>query len=252
MIISHDRRFIFVHCRKVAGSSMKVSLAPYLGRKDLVLGTLGATWDPRGLLDPRVAREVVTRDGLREFMRGVVYRRSWRSSLNKAVKRRFKRQYGLSSSAHAPATEVRRAFPEVWDTYFKFCFVRNPFERAVSDYLYLTRNDASPPSFSMYLRELERTSRDHHGRCKHDNFPLYSIDGAVAVDFVGHYENLAHDFEEVGRQLGISGLALTASEKRRDYVMPWRSYYKSGDQARVGRLFEKEIAAFNYSFYSTP
>ncbi len=39
MIISHRHRFIFLHCRKAAGSSIAQALAPYLGEDDLHLGT---------------------------------------------------------------------------------------------------------------------------------------------------------------------------------------------------------------------
>ena len=35
MIISHQHKFIFVHCRKTAGSSVVSSLSRYLGPQDL-------------------------------------------------------------------------------------------------------------------------------------------------------------------------------------------------------------------------
>lgn len=248
MIISHQNQFIFIHCRKVAGSSMKVCLAPYLSPEDLMLGSLQEVWSGEWFTEPRILREALSRDGVRELGSGALRGRSWRDSLNKAVKRRHKRRYGLSSSGHPPAKEVKSAFPTEWERYFKFCFVRNPFERAVSDYLYLCRNSSDSISFSSFLLRLEKIGEDHHGRSKYDNWPMYTIDNQVAVDFIGRYENIADDFEKVGQRIGLPGLALTASEKRRDYPVPWHRYYERGDRERVERIYHHEIEAFGYQF----
>lgn len=151
---------------------MKATLAPYLGSSDILLGSRQELLRDTSLFEPWVVREFLSGEGLRQLVRCVPRGKNWRDILNKIAKQRHKRAHGLRSSAHPAAKEVRDAFPGEWQAYFKFCFVRNPYERAVSDYLYLTRKVSNPPSFSDYIRELSRTGRDFHGRAKHDNWPL--------------------------------------------------------------------------------
>lgn len=43
MILSHAHRFIFLHNRKTAGSSISVALARYLGPEDLQLSAIVET-----------------------------------------------------------------------------------------------------------------------------------------------------------------------------------------------------------------
>lgn len=45
MIISHKHKFIFIHCRKVAGSSISAFLSNKLGRFDLQIGAWGDSFD---------------------------------------------------------------------------------------------------------------------------------------------------------------------------------------------------------------
>ncbi|ADH85786.1 sulfotransferase family 2 domain-containing protein [Desulfurivibrio alkaliphilus] len=248
MIISHRHRFIFVHCRKVAGSSMKVTIAPHLGPADIILGSYQELFRDSSFFTPQVLGEALRPHGLRELASGLLRGRNWRNSINKAVKRRYKKAFGLSSSGHPTATDIRQAFPEAWNSYFKFCFVRNPYERAVSDYLYLTRRDAASPSFSDYLRQLSESKRDLHGRDKYDNWPMYTIGEQPVMDFIGRYENLSSDFSKAMEKVGLSGVKLTASEKRRNYQKPWREYYGPGDRELVEALYSKEIGYFGYTF----
>ncbi len=231
---------------------MKAVLAPHLGAKDILLGSRQELMRDARFLEPRILKAFLSRDGIYQLALGALRRKNWREALNKTFKHRYKRAYGLSSSVHPPAVDIRDAFPLEWSSYFRFCFVRNPYERVVSDYLYLSRKLADPPSFSRYLQNLAETGRDLHGRTKHDNWPMYTIENHLAVDFVGRYENLATDFQEVGRLIGLPDLALTASEKRRTYRKPWRDYYGPGDVDRVGTLYQKEIEAFGYRFEHTP
>lgn len=246
MLISHRHRFIFIHCRKVAGSSMKVTLTPCLGPRDIMLGSLQEVLRDSSPFQPWILRKLMTPLGIAELIAAGSKGRDWRSALNKVVKKRAKRSLGLSSSSHPPADEVRRAMPECWEQYFKFCFVRNPYERAVSDYLYQTRLEKSPPDFSMFLDGVLDAAR--RGDRKHDNWSMYTIDDDVAVDFVGRYENLHEDFRESMRLIGLDGVELTAAEKRRTYPRPWQGYYGPGDRERVETLFGHEIRYFGYTF----
>ena len=43
----------------------------------------------------------------------------------------------------------------------------------------------------------------YRGKYQHFNFPYYSIDGEIVVDYVGRYEHLSEDLDYALRQVGI-------------------------------------------------
>ena len=92
---------------------------------------------------------------------------------------------------HAPASEIReRIGAQSFDSYRKFCVVRNPWDRAVSLYFWRkNRPDADQlkegTSFADFVRE---TPSDILS-----DYDIFTIDGAAAVDRFVRYENLDTD-----------------------------------------------------------
>lgn len=101
--------------------------------------------------------------------------------------------------------------------YFKFTFVRNPFERLLSSFHFLqlggmTMNDArwarrfvpEGASFEWFVLEqlqLPEVRRFRHFRAQTEF--LVDAHGAIGVDFTGRYERLADDFAAICSRLGI-------------------------------------------------
>jgi hypothetical protein len=84
-----------------------------------------------------------------------------------------------------------------------------------------------------------------------DNYELYTIDGALAVDFLGRYERLEEDLNKaldlagVGRRVAAPRTNITANKDAgRDY----RSYYAPDTKALVAEWYEPEIALLGYGF----
>ena len=92
-----------------------------------------------------------------------------------------------------PASRVRDYVGEdVWRSYFKFAFDRNPWDRQISWYMYKTKTRAARPSFESFMASRRRAYVDNH--------ELYLQDGALAVDFLGRYESLDADLGEGARR----------------------------------------------------
>lgn len=99
MIVNHTHRFIFIHIPKCAGTSVTNFLAMFTRYCDIEVG--GTEYG--------------------EFIQPHYYGR-----------------FGLRK--HSTAREIRRVVGEgAWADYFKFAIARNPFERAISTYNFLTR-----------------------------------------------------------------------------------------------------------------
>ncbi len=244
-----------MHCRKAAGSSIAASLARYLGPDDIHLGTWPEAFDQGvlpnrhawlDLLHPAAGASFVARL-LRRPAR-LAERASRIAALNGAQRLRYRSQLGHSPE-HAHAERVRAAFPEAWRDYFKFCFVRNPFDRAVSDYLWRTRKTGNTSmSFHDFLDRLDRRDFSNLAIPRHfDNWPIYTIDNRVAVDFVGRFERLDQDLDHVFARLKLTRLPL-ARFKSMQRQGSYRDRYGKGERAQVERLFANEIRKFKYTF----
>jgi len=154
---------------------------------------------------------------------------------------------------HQGALELKSLLPaQRWDSYFKFAFVRNPWDRLVSWYFMCVQATA-PNAFARYVMEnvptfedfvvrptgiLERTTRNQLDY-------LVDADGRMLVDRVGRYEALDADFSDVMRRLGISGALPRANPSAHE---SYRHYYGDDLRAIVARRFARDIEAFGYTF----
>ncbi|MBU8869694.1 MAG: sulfotransferase family protein [Gemmatimonadales bacterium] len=141
---------------------------------------------------------------------------------------------------------------EQWQSYFKFSFVRNPWDRLVS--LYTFRRGKTPPQtllpFSQWIRRVWEQELDHKaggGRFLHWNqLDWLSVDGRLDMDFIGRVENMAADFATVCTRLGIDnpGLGRYNTTQHR----PYGSYYDAETRDLVARKYERDIEYFEYVF----
>lgn len=257
MIISHRRKFIFMHCRKVAGSSIAAALAPHIGPDDLHLGTWPEALESdvapnrrarRDLLHPAAAISYVGR--LLRRPQGIFDREHRVAALNGAQRLAYRSALGHSPE-HAHAERVRAYDPACWNTYFKFAFVRNPYERAVSDFCWRSRKTGrTGMEFAEFLRRMkERDFSDRIVPRHFDNWPIYTIDDEIAVDFVGQFERLNDDLATVFERIGLPAPRVPhakPSTPRR----PTADWYGNLERSLVEYLFDREIEFFDYAMPS--
>ena len=249
MIISHAHRFIFVHCRKVAGSSIKVALAPHLGQDDLVIGSLHEILE-QGISLPEATRKVLRKPKARLFTAAALLKgKSRPEALNIGLKFYYRGKLS-SNPPHPSAPEIASFFPYEWREYFKFCIVRNPYERVVSDFLWRRRTTGSGRSFREYLELLEANKKDspvlHPGGT--GNWEMMTIDDEIVVDEVGRYENLQEDFRRITKRAGIPGAELNVQAKAGGGSESYGAYYGTRERELVAQMFGKELEHFDYEF----
>ena len=243
-----------MHCRKVAGSSIAAALAPHLGPDDLHLGTWPEALEA-GVRPNRRARRDLLHPAAAISYAGRLLRRPQRivdrghrvAALNGAQRLAYRSALGHSPE-HAYAERVRAYDPPAWAEYFKFAFVRNPYERAVSDFCWRSRKTGGTTmKFAEFLRRMK--DRDFSDRIvphHFDNWPIYTIDNEIAVDFVGRFERLNDDLVSVFERIGLPAPELPhakPSKPRR----PTTDWYGDVERSLVTQLFAREIETFDYA-----
>lgn len=168
---------------------------------------------------------------------------------------------------HCFAAEFRMMCPaEQWNRTFKFAFVRNPWDRLVSWWSmvnayrdafrkgvrlnrFFTYVLGSSTTFEEFLLNCHADIADPDGRkCILRNQLDYLTDreGRLLVDYVGRFENLAHDFREVTRQLGLPDTAL--EHRNKTSHAPYTDYYSERTRSLIERAYHRDIAQFGYVF----
>ena len=149
-----------------------------------------------------------------------------------------------------------RYMPKHYRDYFKFAFVRNPWDRLVSCWKdkvvggNLFRFDNQEilrmQNFEQFVGFVE--SQDLNTADRHLRLQSALIDHEN-LDFLGRMENFEQDLGVVLERLGINGGRIgrrNASNDRR----PYQRYYTAELAKRVGRIYAPDTDRFGYSFQS--
>lgn len=153
------------------------------------------------------------------------------------------------SHGHISLQQIRpflgeRAFGE----YFKFAFVRNPFDRFVSYCAFMTRADGAflrDPSRVMY-RILFEVRPLQHVLFKPQCSFLEDAEGRLLADGVGRVEEMQASFDGICARIGIPTAALGRVNGSRHGS--YRDYYDQRLIDGVASLYRRDLELFGYGF----
>ena len=232
MILSHKHKFIFLKTIKTAGTSIEAALSEICGPDDVITPFSPENESFRSGLAPQNYR----------LDHPLVPKRP----LIRRLLRRPERYYHTSVGfyEHMPAWRVKTYVgDEIWDSYFKFTFERNPWDRQLSYYYYKTRKMKRRPTFQQFM--------GNRSKAFVENFSLYTIDGDVAVDFLGRYENLDADFQTALDRIGVTtpvALPKANISTNRDAAKSYQAQFDAPLKELVDDWYGPEIRALDYKF----
>ena len=152
---------------------------------------------------------------------------------------------------HISVRQVRPHLPDdTWKSYFKFGFVRNPFDRFVSSCFFLNRKnpqfEKSAVTFMKGALGVERFRQ--RMLVKPQNQLLTDDDGKVAVDSVGRYESLQQSYDEICPRIGVPTMKLGRNNPSSHGA--YAEYYDDELRDRVAEYYKDDLRIFSYEFDS--
>ena len=229
MSISHKHKFIFIKTVKAAGTSLEVFLSQHCGPDDVLT-----------LFDPPIEGHQPRNyngsgDHISEILRIPFGPRSaWRCLL--ARRERF---YN-----HMLAWLVGlRIPPTVWNSYFKFCVERNPWDKVLSHYHMHAYRLGGALSLEQYF-----------ARAKFPiNYPRYTDPSGsrIIIDRVVRYENLIDELSEIFARLNLpfeGDLGIRKKGHFRIDRTPYQFVFSPKQRQIVERVFAREIQLHGYRF----
>lgn len=210
MLISHRKNFIYTKTLKTGGTSVESYFEKYCM--------------PEGEWEFSHAREqYVSRAGIIGYRGGSPGQSEW---LNHMSAQQIKQKIGN----------------EVWDSYFKFCVVRNPYDKMVSAFFGFgggkPRDPKSVEKFRKWLKRGIFVDRDK-----------YVIGNDLCVDYIMQYEQLEQDLESVCARINVPFEPESLPKLKagyRDHLKPVSEYYDEECTQIIKNHYSYELNLFNY------
>lgn len=167
-----------------------------------------------------------------------------------------KRKIHLQHATAKQLLETELIREDIWNTYFKFTFVRNPWDRAYSDYLWMLEDRKLKGSFKEYITKTgsleeclkNRNSKTFRGDHLIPQTEFFSEEGKFKMDFIGRFEHLSEDLKLVKNNINSTSIFDSHEKKNEKKRSHYSLFYTSSKKALVEKYYAKDIEQLNYSF----
>jgi hypothetical protein len=159
---------------------------------------------------------------------------------------------------HIPAFRIREMIAEqdkdIWHNYFKFCFERNPWDKAISQYYFQNQNPEYEPSEEKLNKFIM-----HALLPKFSDWRLYTEedknDDNILVDKIFKYEEIEKSFEYLQDILKLPEKIIMPEKRFKGWTRKDHRHYRDvltdEQRDRIEKVFYKEIKEMGYQYGCT-
>ena len=219
--INHDMKAIFIHVHKTGGTYLSYMLNKYYGFKNYYIRR--PDHDQFCFNKKKTTKYI----NYENRVHGVLMYYKTSAYINKKM----------------------NMTPQKWDSYYKFCFIRNPYDKIISAWNHVNRYNIP---FENYLN-LKDTCNDVE--YMHLFMPqirnIINERGLININFIGKFENLEEDFQTVLKNIGFKNIVHEVAKKMN--ARPHDHYTKYYNQTildRVNVLLREDFEGLDYLMYN--
>jgi len=149
---------------------------------------------------------------------------------------------------HINARQIRAILgEETFTSFFKFAFVRNPYERFISYCAFMGRDGAFHANPQRFIRQVIAAARPPYELLfRPQSDFLVDPSGKLEMDYVGRTEEMQASYDHICARLGVSSEMLehaNASTHAR-----YQDYYDPDVRQWVGSFYRRDLEMFDYRF----
>lgn len=167
-----------------------------------------------------------------------------------------KRKIHMQHATSSQLVETELITEEQWKSYYKFTFVRNPWDRAYSDYLWVQGFSGVKGNFKQYITKsgefkkifTNNSSDKYLGDHLISQTDFFDLQGHYELDFVGRFENFAADILQILISLKITEdfkIFQNRSDKR---LNDYSKFYTNTNMKLVESKYRADIDKLGYKF----
>lgn len=169
----------------------------------------------------------------------------------------------LHLTKHILASTAKEIYADYWNDYFKFSFVRNPWDRIYSmaklkwNNMEIRGNNINVNNYVNFINKMkyelphfsESISRLHTYNNNYKENSVYCNILNEELDFIGKFENLEQDFQIICKNIGLkSDLIIDKRKKVDPRFENYTMVYNEKSKKQIEQLYKNDLTRFNYTF----
>lgn len=165
------------------------------------------------------------------------YSTKWKGKHESSFNRGWQSKFHHDNKQHAKMSETKY---HDFNSYYKFAFVRNPWEMVLSFYE-KTKHRHRIKTFDAFLES-----------------PFYLNTGALKfiqsqyldrpLDYIGKYENLKNDWKKIRSKIDINDDLQHVNKKGSVDWNFYRAFYTPEQRDKVAKRYKRDIDLYDYDF----
>jgi len=162
-------------------------------------------------------------------------------------------KYQTGALQHLYASNVKKAVGEdVYEDYFTFSMVRNPWDRVISQFLYLQkrwdlRDFLAVPRHVSFIDYLKLIQQRPHVHWNPQYLFLYDKYDTLLVDQVYRFEDFDSSVMSILSEIGLDP-QVEIPHANKSQRLPYHVYYDDYTRDMVGEIYAEDVARFGYHF----
>ncbi len=167
-----------------------------------------------------------------------------------------KRKLHLQHATSKELLETNLISQTQWETYFKFTFVRNPWDRSYSDYLWIMKDRGIKGSFYDFINQSgpfhkvlnDNSTKEYRGDHLRPQTDYFLIKGRYSLDYIGRFENIENDIKVINKKIGVNNLFTIHKKKNTNKLSHYSLFYSKTKKKLVERKYKNDIIQLKYTF----